>query len=308
MVHRCTTDAPSMRRQHTPSIHHINAPSVTAPRLGATKMPTDQHRPHCCATRPELSKFGPNFIYRSSFSATVKQFSHNLRTASELARIAVWSWSALRTIVQKCSDEGRRHRNFTSGRNPWRRGDPLNGSIWRPRRKVGVPDTHEVIPVVAKARDHSGMSSNMSDSRDPGAAVVREICIRVPSIAQMCELARSAAQRRAFSGGGETQRTTLMLQRIAYDLDEAGGVLRAGSWGVRETSRFDRKATRNAWLHEARTCSRGSVGKIYRRARERFLQDSGMGGCVPESRHVGASGTGRPGRPAARSGSARHGC
>jgi len=96
---------------------------------------------------------------------------------------------------------------------------PTQGTAWDVHR---CQVRREVIPVVAKARDHSGMSSNMSDSRDPGAAVVREICIRVPSIAQMCELARSAAQRRAFSGGGETQRTTLMLQRIAYDLDEAG--------------------------------------------------------------------------------------
>lgn len=89
---------------------------------------------------------------------------------------------------------------------------------------VGAMRSHimqrDILPA---AKRHSPDSSNMSDRREVRAAAAREIHITIPPLEELWEFAacESAVLSRS-RGGRENQRTTLMLQRISYELDEAG--------------------------------------------------------------------------------------
>jgi len=82
----------------------------------------------------------------------------------------------------------------------------------------------EILPA-AKRQRPPGASSNKSLRRDVGASPVRarEICITIPPLAQLCEFATCEGGALGRSrAGNDCNRTTLMLQRISYELDEAG--------------------------------------------------------------------------------------
>jgi len=91
---------------------------------------------------------------------------------------------------------------------------------------IGAMRSH-IMPreILAAAKRHSPQdaSSNTSDSRDVADAVAQEICITIPPLAQLWERATSgSAVLSRGRAGSESQSTTLMLQRISYELDEAG--------------------------------------------------------------------------------------
>jgi len=80
----------------------------------------------------------------------------------------------------------------------------------------------DILPAAAN-RWIPDTGSNMGGGTDPVVAATREICITIPPLTQMCERAVCGSAALGPSGrGGGSARTTLMLQRISYELDEAG--------------------------------------------------------------------------------------